>query len=318
VQLKPTMRSSQQFCLSYATVCMNSGAWNMLGATLLFRFPFGIFHSIWARLFYLAAALFLVWFVYWLAARRTEAALSVRFDEQLWERTRVARDLQDTLLQTIEASKMVADDALDPSAGPVRMRQALDRLSDWLGQATEEGQAALNFLRTAGYERNDLATSFRRAAEEFLVDRSVDFALSVTGDSMEMRPVVRDEVYRIGYEAIRNGCKRSGVSRLRVALIYGPDFCLQVSDNGKASGQLVAEASKNGQHAMLRIRKRAEQLGGKLKLIRSADSGTELTLVVPGSVIFRRGYLPLTRPLIELWSRRFWSRKGHPNKRLDD
>jgi signal transduction histidine kinase len=307
VQLKPTMRSSQQFCLSYATVCMNSGAWNMLGATLLFRFPFGIFHSIWARLFYLAAALFLVWFVYWLAARRTEAALSVRFDEQLWERTRVARDLQDTLLQTIEASKMVADDALDPSAGPVRMRHALGRVSDWLGQATAEGQAALNSLRSAGYEGNDLAASFRRAAEGFVADRSVEFTLSVTGGIMEMRPMVRDEVYRIGYELIRGACRRSGVNRLRVGLIYGPDFCLQVSDNGKASDPLVPEESKDGQPGMHRMRKSAEHLGGRLRLIRSAESGTELTLIVPGRVIFRRGYLPLAAPLVGLWWRRLWT-----------
>jgi signal transduction histidine kinase len=88
---------------------MNTGAWNMLGATLLFRFPLALFHSIWARLFYAAAGLFLVWFVYWTAVRRTEAALSVRFNEQLWERTRVARDLHDTLLQTIEASRSQQD-----------------------------------------------------------------------------------------------------------------------------------------------------------------------------------------------------------------
>src|ERR1700744_6653874 len=137
------MKNSQQSPRSCATVCLNTGAWNLLGATLFSRFPFALFHSIWARLLYAAAGLFLVWFVYWTAVRRTQSALSVRFDEQLWERTRVARDLHDTLLQTIEASKMVADDALDASAGPVRMRQALDRLSDWLGQATEEGQGAL-------------------------------------------------------------------------------------------------------------------------------------------------------------------------------
>jgi signal transduction histidine kinase len=296
----------------------NPGAWNVLGATLFFRFPFALFHSIWARLFYAAAGLLLVWCVYWLAVRRTEAALRVRFDERLWERTRVARDLHDSLLQTIEASKMVADDALDPSSGPVRMRRALGRLSDWLGQATEEGQVALNSLRIASYEPSDLATSFRRAAEECLVDRSVEFALSVTGDTMEMHPLARDEVYRIGYEAISNACKHPGVSRLRVALIYGPDFCLQVSDNGKSIDQLVAEKSKDGHPGLHTIRKRAERIGGRLSLISSANSGTELTLIVPGRIIFRRGYPPLARPLLELWWGRLWSRKGSANKRLDD
>jgi signal transduction histidine kinase len=279
---------------------MNTGAWNLVGATLFFRFPLALFHSIWARLLYAAAGLFLVWFIYWTAVRRTEAALSVRFDEKLWERTRLARDLHDTLLQTIEASKMVADDALD--AGPVRMRQALGRLSDWLGQATEEGQAALDSLRTAGSGQDDLTTSLRRVAEQCLAGRSVDFALSVTGDGIEMHPFVRDEVYRIGYEAIGNACRRSGVTRLKIALIYGSDFYLQISDNGKDMDQLAAEEIEDRQVGLNRMRKRAEQIGGRLSVISSANSGTDLTLIVPGRVIFPP---------------RLWSRKGRPNKSPD-
>ena len=296
------MKSSQQSPRSCATVCLNTGAWNLLGATMLFRFPFALFHSIWARLLYAAAGLFLVWFVYWTAVRRTEAALSVRFNEQLWERTRLARDLHDTLLQTIEASKMVADDALDASAGPVRMRQALGRLSDWLGQATEEGKAALDSLRTAGYGRGDLTKSLRRVAEQCLAGRSVDFALSVTGDSIEMHPFVRDEVYSIGYEAIGNACRRSGITRLKIALIYGSDFYLQVSDNGKDMDQLAPEENEDRQVDLNRMRKRAEQIGGRLSVISSANSGTDLTLIVPGRVIFPP---------------RLWSRKGRRNKSPD-
>jgi signal transduction histidine kinase len=282
---------------------MNTGTWNRLGAILLFRFPLALIHSIWARLLYAAAGLFLVWFVYWTAIRRTEAALSVRFDEQLWERTRVARDLHDTLLQTIEASKVVADDALDASASPVRMRQALDRLSDWLGQATEEGQAALDSLRTAGYGRGDLTTSLRRVAEQCLAGRSVDFALSVTGDSIEIHPFARDQVYSIGREAIGNACRRSGVTRLKIALIYGSDFYLRVSDNGKDMDLLAAEENEDRQVGLNRMRKRAEQIGGRLSVISSANSGTDLTLIVPGRVIFPP---------------RLWSRKDRPNKGPED
>jgi signal transduction histidine kinase len=287
VQQRLTMKSSQQSHASCATVCMNTGAWNMPGTTVLFRFTLAPFHSIWACLFYAAAGMFLVWFVSWMAVRRTEAALRFRFDEQLWERTRVARELHDTLLQTIEASKMVADDALDASAGPVRMRQALGRLSDWLGQATEEGQAALDSLRTAGYGRDDLPTSLRRVAEQCLAGRSVDFALTVTGDSIEMHPLLRDAVYSIGYEAICNACKRPGVTRLKVALIYASDFYLRVSDNGEDMDQLAAEENVDRQVELNRMRKRAEQIGGSLSVIGSANSETELTFIIPGRVIFR-------------------------------
>jgi signal transduction histidine kinase len=128
----------------------------------------------------------------------------------------------------------------------------------------------------------------------------VDFALSVTGDSIEMHPLVRDEVYSIGYEAIGNACKRSGVTRLKIALIYGSDFYLQVSDDGKDMDQLAAEENEDRQVGLNRMRKTAEQIGGRLSMISSANSGTELTLIVPGRVIFRP---------------RLWSRKGRrPNK----
>jgi hypothetical protein len=84
---------------------------------------------------------------------------SVRFREQLAERTRTALDLQDRLLQTIEASRMIADDALDPPADLVRMRRTMSRISDWLGQATVEGQAALDSLRTTVSEESDTAAT---------------------------------------------------------------------------------------------------------------------------------------------------------------
>jgi len=95
----------------------------------------------------------------WLLAKRLERLRSVRFREQLAKQTRTARDLQDTLLQTIEASRMIADDALNPPADPVRMRRTMNRISDWLGQATVEGQAALDSLRTSASEDSDPAAT---------------------------------------------------------------------------------------------------------------------------------------------------------------
>jgi signal transduction histidine kinase len=89
--------------------------------------------------------------------------LKQRFDERLAERTRIARDLHDTFLQTIQGSKLVADAALKQSTDSSRMRGALEQLSIWLGRATEEGRAALNSLRTSTTETNDLAEAFRRA-----------------------------------------------------------------------------------------------------------------------------------------------------------
>jgi len=138
-------------------------AWDEPGAvlppTVLASWP----RSGWVWLFPVMGAGVILMLVNWLWAKRLERLRNVRFRKQLAEHTRTARDLQDTLLQTIEASRMIAEDALDPPADPVRMRRAMSRISDWLGQATAEGQAALDSLRIATPEESDsTATSWSR------------------------------------------------------------------------------------------------------------------------------------------------------------
>ena len=127
--------------------------------------------------------------------------LSARASTNVWRSAPcIARDLHDTLLQTIQGSRLVADSALKRSADPLRMREALEQLSIWLARATTEGRAALNLLRTSSAETNDLAEAFHRATEECRTENSMETSFSVVGDARDMHPIVRDEVYRVGYE----------------------------------------------------------------------------------------------------------------------
>ena len=62
---------------------------------------------------------------------------------------RIARELYDTMLQTVQSCKLVVDDALERPDDTARMRLALEKLSTWLGQATQEGQQALNSISSS-------------------------------------------------------------------------------------------------------------------------------------------------------------------------
>jgi signal transduction histidine kinase len=212
--------------------------------------------------------------------------MSARFDERLAERTRMARDLHDTFLQTIQGSKLVADDALDPSTDPVRMRRAMEQLSVWLARAMQEGRAALNSLRTATTQTNDLAEALRRVTEDGLIPSSMAVIFSVVGDAVEMHPIVRDEIYRIGYEAIHNACMHSGASRLEVELRYTRDLTLRVSDNGTGIDRSIADRGKDGHFGLQGMQERAARIGGKFTLGSSSSSGTEIKLIVPGGIVF--------------------------------
>jgi len=265
----------------------NDGVWNKTGATLDFKVAAAWYQTIWFRSLCFIAGLLLLWAIYRLRVRRIAGAMKARFDERLAERTRIARDLHDTLLQTIQGSKLVADDALSATTDLSHMRQAMEKLSAWLGRATAEGRAALNSLRTSTTEVNDLAEAFRRALEECRIHSSMEVSLSVSGQIQEMHPIVRDEIYRIGYEAIRNACVHSQATQLSVELFYGQDLTLRINDNGTGIDPDFVNRGKPGHFGLQSMRERTARIVGKFSVESSTGSGTGVTLTVPGGIIYR-------------------------------
>ena len=237
--------------------CNNDGVWNEQGATLDFVIEPAWYQTTRFLALCLITTIFMFWALYRLRVRQVARTISARFDERLAERTRLAREIHDTLVQTIQGSKMVADDALDEATDFPRMRQAMERLSVWLGQATEEGRAALNSLRTSTTQTNDLAESFRRALNECRMQGFPEAVFLAEGKAAEMHPIVRDEIYRIGYEAIRNACQHSEGTRLEVQLSYLQDLTLRITDNGKGIAPDVAAQGKDGHYGLQGMRERA-------------------------------------------------------------
>jgi signal transduction histidine kinase len=93
-----------------------------------------------------------------------------------------------------------------------------------------------------------------------------------------MHPIVRDEIFRIGYEAIRNACVHSSASKLEVELTYNRDLSLRIADNGVGIDSVVAEQGKDGHFGLQGMRERTVRIGGKLTIVSSASSGTEIKL----------------------------------------
>jgi len=265
----------------------NDGVWNETGATLDFKVAAAWYQTIWFRSLCFVVGVLLLWAIYRFRVRRIAGIMKSRFDERLAERTRIARDLHDTFLQTIQGSKLVADDALSATTDLSHMRLTMEKLSAWLGRATEEGRAALNSLRTSTTEGNDLADAFRRALEECRIHSSMEVSLQVAGQTQEMHPIVRDEVYRIAYEAIRNACVHSRATQLRVELSYAQDLSLRICDNGLGIDPDIVHRGKPGHFGLQSMRERAARIMGKFSIESSAGSGTVVTLTVPGGIIYR-------------------------------
>jgi signal transduction histidine kinase/ligand-binding sensor domain-containing protein len=266
----------------------NDAVWNETGATLDFKVAAAWYQMIWFRTLCFVAGVVLLWAIYRMRLRRIAGAMKARFDERLAERTRIARDMHDTFLQTIQGSKLVADDALSATTDLPHMRQAVEKLSAWLGRATEEGRAVLNSLRTSITEVNDLGEALGRALEECRIHSSMEVSLQVSGPIQEMHPIVRDEVYRIAFEAIRNACVHSHATQLKVELSYAQDLSLRICDNGSGIDPDILHRGKRGHFGLQNMRERAERIMGKFSIESSAGSGTTVTLNVPGGMMYRR------------------------------
>jgi signal transduction histidine kinase len=273
--------------LFHVIACNNDGVWNNSGATMAFSIAPAWYQTIFFWVLCSVLSVLAAWSLYRIRVRQIAATIHATFDERLKERTRLARDFHDTLLQTIQGSKMVADDALDESADLLRMRRALERLSMWMGQATKEGRAALSALRDSTTQKNDLAEAFRRATERDILPGTMSVSFSVVGSASEMHPIVRDEVYRIGYEAIRNSSVHSKASVLEVELRYAQELTLRIKDNGIGIDTAVLDKGRDGHFGLQGMRERAGRIGAKISMVSSAAFGTEIKLVVPGGIIFR-------------------------------
>jgi ligand-binding sensor domain-containing protein/signal transduction histidine kinase len=270
------------------------GPWSEPGVALSIEILPPWWLTWWFTATYVSIIILLLLSAYRYRLHQIARQFSLRLEERVSERTRLAREFHDTFLQTIQASKMLADGALDQTTDPAGMRLAMTKLSNWLGRATEEGRAALNSLRASAVPRDDLLEAIRRTTEEFTARESLKATFVVSGSAKEMHPLLREEIYRIGCEAIRNACMHSEAGRVDVELLYGEDFVLSVTDNGKGIAPDVVTNGRQGHFGLPGMRERAARIGGKFNLVTSPTSGTQVVLRIPGILISSEA--DITRP----------------------
>jgi signal transduction histidine kinase len=195
--------------------------------------------------------------------------------------------LHDTLLQTIQGSKLVADNARDHTDNPQSTVTALDRLSEWLERAISEGREALEALRSSAAESDSLTAALRRAADDCAFNEDLKITVSTYGMDRELHPIARDEVYRIGYEAIRNSCAHSGGTELNIELHYRRRFLqLDVHDNGRGIDPSFQQSGKTGHFGLAGMRERSASLGGTLHIVSTPNVGTTVSLRLPSNAVY--------------------------------
>jgi signal transduction histidine kinase len=265
----------------------SDGLWN--GPEL--AFPFVIepefWQTWWFRASFLSAFLLAIAGVYRLRMYQLTQHLNALFKERLEERTRIAQELHDTLLQGFISASMQLDVAEDQLPEDSPAKPVLRNLLELMRRVTEEGRSTLRGLRTPAPDSRNLELAFARIRQEFAVNDKIDFRVIAQHSSRPLRPLIRDEAYRIGREAVVNSLLHARANTIEVEVEYASGyFRVLVRDDGCGIDPQLLHKGREGHWGLSGMRTRSESIGASLKLRSRVGSGTEVELTVPSAIAF--------------------------------
>jgi signal transduction histidine kinase len=240
----------------------------------------------------------LLWALYRARLRQVARELERTLDARVAERTRIARDLHDTLLGSFNGLLLHLEAvAVLFQTRPAEAKQTLDSTIALAARAINEGREAVQGLRSSLAEPNDLVEAIGRLAEEIPPARArrepgagsepqpMAFRLVVEGVRRRLHPIVRGEVYRIATEALRNAFQHSHGTQVEVELRYHVrQFRLRIRDDGRGvDPQILTSRGREGHFGLKGMHERAELVGGKLRMWSAGGAGTELEVTIPGT-----------------------------------
>ena len=271
----------------------NYGIWNRQGASLHFVLRPHFYQTSWFYAMCAMGFLALLFMAYQLRLRQLEREFNMRLEERLDERSRIARELHDTLLQSFQGLMISFQAARNLLPG--RTEEAIRTLERAIregDQAVGEGRDAIQNLRLGAAQTHleDLLRSTGQELRDALAGNGhlAAFQVVIEGQARTLSPFIQDEIYRIAREVLRNAFQHAHAHRIEAAIQYDPDlFRLRIRDDGKGiDAEVLNEGARAGHWGLPGIRERAKRIGAKLALWSESGAGTEVELTVPASVAY--------------------------------
>ena len=285
---------------TFRVIASNSdGIWSESGTAL----PVDIVPQFYQTKWFFLLAAFLAGIIVWLSYQRhvqqVTARLDLQYKERLSERTRIARELHDTLLQSFQGLMLHFQRARNLL--PANPDQAIQRLDSALAgaeQAIVEGRNAIHDIRSTALVNEDLAQAMNALGRELSVSDpgATPAALNVLeeGASRPLDPVVRDEIYRIVREALRNAFTHAHAKNIEAEIAYGEKLLrIRIRDDGVGiDPHVLASGDRAGHWGLPGMRERAQQIGGHLDVWSELAAGTEIELTIPAAAAYKSPSAP--------------------------
>jgi signal transduction histidine kinase/ligand-binding sensor domain-containing protein len=283
--------------LFHIVASSREGLWNGPETTVPFVIEPAFWQTRWFRALFAGVCALVIVALYRLRMYHLTRQLNLRFQERLAERTRIAQELHDTLLQGFVSASMQLDVAEDQLPNDSPAKPVLRRILQLMGRVTEEGRSALRGLRTADNDSRDLEIAFSRMRQELAIDEKIGYRVITHSDRRPLRPAIRDEVYRIGREALVNAFLHAKANTVEVEVEYATRYLrIMVRDDGCGIDPQVLDAGRQGHWGLPGMRERSEGIGASLKLRSRVGAGTEVELTVPSAIAFEgQSHRPVSR-----------------------
>lgn len=267
----------------------SGGPWSQPGAHLRIEVLPAWYQTWRFRSLCLATLLVLLWIVYVLRLRQLQQQFHAALDARVDERTRIARELHDTLLQSFNGLLLSFQSVVNllpgrPDEAKRRMEGAIDQAAD----AITEGRDAVHELRSSGSSSIELGQAIGNFGKELVASNGStsslipEFHIRIEGAPRPLDPIIRDEVYRITIEAIRNAVRHAQAHRIEVDILYREsDLRLRIRDDGKGIPVDVLDRGSIAGHWGLRgMKERAKLVGGRFEVWSQPNTGTEIELTI--------------------------------------
>ena len=273
----------------HVIACNNDGVWNDVGASLGVSIEPAFYQTWWFTALVLLAAIALLSWIIRLRISSIAHQFQARLAERVAERERIARELHDTLLQSLFGLTLRFHTAASrlPAGDPAR--EALDEALKQSDRVMQEGRERVLNLRGRRSDSINLADALAETGNQLRAIHPANFHVAVEGRPRPLDEIVQEEILLIGREALTNAFSHSGAQNIVAEISYQPGALhVRVRDNGRGIHEGVLKAGyRSGHWGLPGMRERANKMRGELRVRSSSEAGTLIDLHVPANIVYR-------------------------------
>jgi signal transduction histidine kinase/ligand-binding sensor domain-containing protein len=260
----------------------NNGLWNTVGSSLSFELAPAFQQTAWFKVLCALGILVLLWLILQVRVRQVAGRIRLRQSIQHSERLRIARQLHDSLLQSMQGLMIRFSSAARAVPRDLPVRQVLEELLDRSDDVIKEARHSIQDLREVERRSLNLVQEITALGQELGSDVSIPVTVLTNGKPYPLNSDTHENVLLIVREAIFNSFSHANARALEVQIDYRrAEFQISVRDDGQGIDENVIKSGRDGHWGLRGMRERAAVIHGRLNILSKVGAGTEVVITVP-------------------------------------